>query len=275
METAYAKLKAEHRPNESIQDELHHIGNGGNSADALYTLTGQRDTSSVQASALSDPNKAYATLHHALDQKRPVLLETNAMHDMPHDGLVKGTWNANPAAKRSGHAYIVERVYKDPQGDVMLTVRNPWGNNNDPRQGVNSSSPTVEVKLKEIIANGHLDRIEVGPAPALHKDQAQEQAPQPASPANNQPQQEQRQDAAVPAVTGDPYMDRLLAAMDNPAAFGQALDDLAHSPHGEAFRTEGRAQYAEQENQQQLRQQQEEQAQQQQQQSHQGLGMSR
>jgi hypothetical protein len=265
METAYAKFRDEY-PNEFLQDKRNNIGDGGIASEAIFAVTGQLGgTHSILASELSDPDKAYEDLHGALDAKRPVLLATNAMppkqpdDKTPDDGLTRGIWDDDPA-KRMGHYYMVEKVDKSTQGDVMLTLRNPLGHN----EGVNSNNPTptIEVNLKDIIDNKHLDRIDIGPKPAPHQDQEQE--PQPASPANSQPQQEQQQDAAVPAVTGDPYMDRLLATMDDPAAFGQALDDLAHSPHGEAFRAEGRAQYAEQENQQ-LRQQQEEQAQPQQQ----------
>jgi putative chitinase len=50
--------------------------------------------------------------------------------------------------------------------------------------------------------------------------------------------------------TGDPHMDKLLASMNDPAAFKQAMNDLSNSPYGQAFHAEGRAQYAEMQNQQ-------------------------
>jgi putative chitinase len=52
------------------------------------------------------------------------------------------------------------------------------------------------------------------------------------------------------AKTGDPLMDKLLASMNDPAAFKQAMNDLSNSPYGQAFHAEGRAQYAEMQNQQ-------------------------
>jgi len=50
--------------------------------------------------------------------------------------------------------------------------------------------------------------------------------------------------------TGDPHMDKLLASMNDPVAFKQAMTDLSSSPYGQAFHAEGRAQHAEMQNQQ-------------------------
>lgn len=56
------------------------------------------------------------------------------------------------------------------------------------------------------------------------------------------------------AYTGDHHVDRLIAALDDPAAFKQAMTHLTNSPDGEAFRAQGRALHVETQNQQ-LRQQ--------------------
>jgi len=74
----------------------------------------------------------------------------------------------------SGHTYIVKNVSKDANGDVVLTLVNPWGHNNDSTQVEakdlkDPSSPVVQVKLKDIIANNHLEDIEIGTAPAVPK----------------------------------------------------------------------------------------------------------
>ncbi len=164
MESAYAKLNAEYG-NEPIRDELLHIGKGGHASKSIYALTGQPDVT-VPASALHDQHKTYSTLHHALGEGRSMLLSTNPMENKPSDGLVKGVWNVADPSKSSGHAYMVEKVYKDAQGEVMLTVRNPWERNSQPDQGVNSPNPTMEIKLKEVISNGHLQSIDIGPEPA-------------------------------------------------------------------------------------------------------------
>lgn len=245
METAYAKLQAEH-PKESIQDELAHIGKGGYPSNTIYALTGQHDTT-VPASALQDQNKAYTQLHQALQEGRPMLLSTDAMKDMPHDGLIKGEWDNDPA-KRSGHAYMVEKVTKDANGDVMLTVRNPWGRNNDKAQGVDSPDATTHVKLKEITGNGHLQSIDIGPAPTYpharthHSDKH-------AHHAHSHPQTQHEQ-SATQSLTGDHHVDRLIATMNDPVAFKQAMIDLTNSPQGEAFRAQGQQLHAAQQSQQ-------------------------
>jgi peptidoglycan hydrolase-like protein with peptidoglycan-binding domain len=49
---------------------------------------------------------------------------------------------------------------------------------------------------------------------------------------------------------GCPYVDRLMATVNDPAAFSQAIRDVATSPYGDAFRAEGRALNMEVQNQQ-------------------------
>ncbi len=238
MESAYAKFNAEH-PNDSITDELHHIGKGGYASDSIYALTGQHDTT-VRASALHDQHKAYSTLHQALSEGRSMLLNTNAMEIMPHDGLVKGVWDSTDPSKSSGHAYMVEKVYKDAQGEVMLTVRNPWGRNDVPTAGVNSPNPTTEIKLKEVISNGHLQSIDIGPEPAYQLER---------TPIRDY-EQPQSKASLAESLTGDHHIDSMIAALNDPVAFKQAMTNLTNSPEGEAFRAEGRAGHAEMQSQQ-------------------------
>lgn len=248
MESAYAKLNAEY-PNEPIADELHHIGKGGYPSNTIYALTGQHDTT-MPASALRDQDKAYTQLHQALQEGRPMLLSTNAMKDMPQDGLVKGEWNITDPTKSSGHAYMVEKVTKDALGEVILTVRNPWGRNNDPSQGVNSPEPTVNVKLKEIIDNGHLQGIDIGPEPAHQHEHTRRADTREHHPHFRDHEQPQPAPVRAESFTGDHHVDRMIAALNDPTAFKQAMTDLTNSPYGEVFRAEGRAQHAELQNQQ-------------------------
>lgn len=233
MESAYAKFNAEYA-NEPIKDELRHIGKGGYASNTIYALTGQHDTT-VQASALHDQHKAYSELHQALSDGRSMLLNTNPMKNMPHDGLVKGDWNVADPSKSSGHAYMVEKVYKDAQGEVMLTVRNPWGRNDVPTTGVNSLNPTTEIKLKEVISNGHLQSIDIGPEPAYQLER---------TPIRDYEQPRSKASLAE-TLTGDHHIDSMIAALNDPVAFKQAMINLTNSPEGEAFRAEGRAMHAE------------------------------
>ena len=156
------------RSTQIMRYELKDIGQGDFPMNALYALTGQRATT-IPASNLSDQNSAFNQLSQAQKEGRPMILNTNGMKDMPHDGLVKGDWNKDPA-KSSGHAYIVKSVSKDANGDVVLTLVNPWGNNHNSDQVEakdvpDPSSPVVQVKLKDITATGHLGDIEIGAAP--------------------------------------------------------------------------------------------------------------
>jgi hypothetical protein len=266
MEAAYAKLEAT-RPEEPIGDELNHIGRGGWPRDAIFALTGQHDTR-LPAAEMHDPDKTYARLHEALQEDRVMVLITNPMREMPHDGLVKGEWDNKDPARRSGHAYVVEAVYKDAQGEVMLKLRNPWGTNKAQKYGVNSDSPIVDVKLTTILDNGHLQGVDIGPAPAQVHEQTRQ--------IDKQPHQSALPDQS--AEIGDPWLDRIYAAAvkGDEAAIGQAMADLANSPYGQAFRAEGRAQYAEMQNQQLQRQWEEQQQQMQaQQQVRQGPVLSR
>jgi hypothetical protein len=265
MEAAYAKLEAT-RPGEPIADELDHIGRGGWPRDAIFALTGQRDTR-LPVSGMRNLDKTYARLQEALQEDRPMVLSTNPMREMPHDGLVKGEWDDKDPAKRSGHVYVVEAVYKNVQDEVVLKLRNPWGRNNDSSQGVFSDSPSVEVKLKTILDNGHLQGIDIGPASAHAHERTRQTDRQPHQPAS--------QDQA--AQIGDPWLDRIYAAAvkGDQAAIGQAMTDLANSPYGQVFRAEGRAQYAEMQNQQLQQQWTQQQQMQVQQQTRQGPVLSR
>jgi hypothetical protein len=172
MEAAYAKM-SEHAK-EDIQAGLHRIDGGGYPTNAMYALTGEHDQS-VSASKLDKMgmDAAYKELDGAIKDGRPMLLSTNPMKEMPTDGLVKGD-------NGHGHAYMLEGVAKDQDGNVMVTLRNPWGNNYYPNEGVNSHDPHVTVNLQDIIKNGHLESVDIGPAASktLEKTQQPDQPKQ-------------------------------------------------------------------------------------------------
>lgn len=241
LESAYAKLNAD-KPQETMQDELQHVGKGGHASNAIYALTGQHDET-VSAKILSNTDMAYDRLQQAVKEGRPMLFNTNPMQAMPNDGLVKGTWTEDPA-QRSGHAYMLVGVSKDKDGNVMLTLRNPWGNNMDPKEGVNSADPLVTVNLKQVVDNGHLQSIDIGPAAAPLPDQKKSQGLPPDL-------RGARETPASPEMSsGCPYVDRLMATVNDPQAFGQAIQAIGTSPYGDAFRVEGHAMNLELQNQQ-------------------------
>ena len=162
MEVAYGKLSAGSAKG-GTAGELGRLGNGGWPKDAIHALTGRPGTREVAAAELRNPNKAYALLETAIRENRAVLLSTNPMEKVPTDGLVKGEYRARNDPANSGHAYTVEAVGRNEDGDVVLTLRNPWGHNLAATQGVDSSDPIVHVSLKTILNNGHLENVTVGP----------------------------------------------------------------------------------------------------------------
>jgi hypothetical protein len=219
-EAAYAKMAE--LPKEDLDKGFNRIGAGGQPNDAMYALTGSRtDTMLPNDFSKLGMDGSYAKLETALQEGRPILLSTMPMKDIPTDGLVKGDSKNN-----SGHAYMLEGVSKTASGDVMVTVRNPWGHNNDKSQGVNSPDPTVTVNLKDIIKNGHLEDIQIGPKADAQK-------------------LDQKHTTATPDVkTGSPGLDKVLASMNDPVAFKQAMVDLQNSSTGQAFHAQGQAQVA-------------------------------
>jgi hypothetical protein len=163
----------------------------------------------------------------ALLEDRPVILTTRAVEGAPNDGLV--TSDAG-----GGHAYAIENISKDQSGNVTIRARNSWGHNMDPPHGVSSQSPTVDVDLKTILENRHLQQIDFGPKPIRRMDA--EEASQ---------NRDARDDPYASISTGDPYMDRLLKSLGNERTLSDSLSELATSPHGRDFRTEGNMQYEE------------------------------
>jgi hypothetical protein len=104
----------------------------------------------------------------------------------------------------------------------------------DPSHGVSLQSPTVDVDLKTILENRHLQQIDVDPKPIRRL--GAEQASQ---------DRDYRDDPHASANRGDAYMDRLLKSLGDERALGDSLSELAASSHGRDFRTEGTMQYEE------------------------------
>jgi hypothetical protein len=226
METAYAKMAM--TDGETLDKGFDKTGNGGWPQDALYGLTGERSTSvsdySLRHTTLE---RAHDRIERALKEDRPVILTTRAVEGSPNDGLVTSDGGG-------GHAYVIENVRTDQSGNVTIMARNPWGHNMDPSHGVSSQSPTVDVDLKTILENRHLQQIDVGPKPIRRL--GTEQASQ---------DRDHRDDPHASINTGDTYMDRLLKSLGDERALGDSLRELAASPHGRDFRTEGNMQYEE------------------------------
>jgi hypothetical protein len=231
MEVAYAKLSE--KKDETLTQGFDNISHGGYSKDVLYSLTGEK-AQTLSASSLSEMklDDAYKQIDADLKAGRPVLLSTNPMPENMNDNLVRGD-------RGGGHSYMVEGISKGQDGNVSLSLRNPWGHNVAPDMGVNIKDPTVSVDLNTILKNGHLQGIDVG-AKSLQLDKNQDQ--------NKETQKEQT--PALQYKTGDPAFDKLLGSLENQDSTTKALQELAQSPSGQAFHAQGQAQVAEFQNQQ-------------------------
>ena len=224
IETAYAKHAV--RPGEALKDGFDRIDNGGWPKDALFALSGapadQLSGSRLKHQRVSE---VYEDLKHDLDEHRPIVLSTNPVNLKEEDGLLSSDQGA-------GHAYMVEGIRKvDDQ--VKITLRNPWGHNMAPEHGVHSKDATVEVDLKTITENGHIQVFDRGARSPVGRDASKNEA---------EPREPLRDDAH----TGDRELDALLNSLGNPDATAVALHDLAASPGRQQFRATGQEQYAEQ-----------------------------
>ena len=236
MEVAYAKLNAA-SPRDATGTDLGGIAGGGWPRNAIHALTGQSDTREVWASQLRDQDKAYDLLKGSIRDGRAVLLATNPMKDTPNDGLVKGNYLGDGNPLNSGHAYTVERVSKDKDGNVSLTLRNPWGDNSFPKQGVNSLDPIVHVRLKTILDNGHLENVTIGPGLVQRRTASDAAHPGEAAKQNAAPGTSTVDDvprfASGQAVAGDSLRDRwsqVAARARQDTAVGAPVTDAAVQP---------------------------------------------
>ena len=219
VEMAYAKQHE--RPGEAAGDALHDIGQGGFPGPAMRRLTGSGDEAVTSDARLREmkPDRVYDMLRTALDQGRPVTVDTR-YHKPGADGLQQDGLVTGDAKTGGGHAYMLENVSRTGN-DIMLTLRNPWGNNNSPQQGVISQNPLVTVPLSKVLENQHLQQIDVGPA-----------------------RLERHAELGRPVRSDDATLDGVMQHMGDPERFRQALRDLATSPEGRAFAAEGGAQLA-------------------------------
>lgn len=214
VETAYAKHAV--RPGEVLKDGFDRIDNGGWPKDALFALSGA-PTDQLSGSRLKHQkvSEVYEDLKHDLDEHRPIVLSTNPVNLKEEDGLLSSD-------KGAGHAYMVEGIRKiDDQ--VKITLRNPWGHNMAPEHGIHSKDATVEVDLKTITENGHIQVFDRGARSPVGKEASRDDA-----------------------RTGDQELDALLNSLGDPDATAVALHDLAASPDGQQFRATGQEQYADQ-----------------------------
>jgi hypothetical protein len=74
--------------------------------------------------------------------------------------LMTPPWNVEDGLA-SRHAYQVEDVQKDVNGNVQVTLRNPWGNNNIGEDGVAPNDPRLTIRMGAMGAS----MFTIGPSP--------------------------------------------------------------------------------------------------------------
>ncbi len=192
-------------------------------SDAMRAISGQSATniSAAQASTLGE-DKLHDRISQALASDRPVTLTTNSVETVANaqDGLV------------DNHVYMVERAYKDKDGNLMLDLRNPWAQNND-SELPNSSSPVVSVRYDHLVNNGGLNQMTIGPAPVskqasldVHNSDTQL-----ASAATM---------TQAPIDVGDASLNRLIASV-NSGNIPTGLRNFANEPDLQSLRQQNQA----------------------------------
>jgi len=209
METAYARLRGGNAAGDL--SEGYRRMEGGYTEDAVFALTGDRGDNIYPSSGRIDPNALAQRIGDGLAQGRPVTLSTRGESGEAQDGV------------RDQHAYMVEGVTRNRDGDPILQLRNPMGHNRDTGEGRDTREPTTEVNLREMIERGGFGAINIGPGP------------------QQTPTREAPYDPNGPSKSGNRHVDNLLDTLGDPAAMRHAMAALAQSPEGQAFRAEGQA----------------------------------
>ncbi len=172
IESAYAKLH-DAKPSDGLGEGYQKI-DGGWAQEAMLTLTGSRGDHLSNADIASmGADAARQRLTQAMADGRPVTLSTDPERTSHLFGMIGK--DAPPDGLVDDHVYMVDRIYKDKDGTVQIELRNPWGNNSLPAnwgEGKGSPSPTITVKLDDIVEGGGLESINIGPAPAARATDA-------------------------------------------------------------------------------------------------------
>jgi Calpain family cysteine protease len=224
METAYAKMNDTNHK-DGLGQGYNKIDQGGWARDAMFALTGTKgvDLSRSDANNIGEA-KVFERINNAMTSGRAVTLSTDPESGKKQDGLI------------DNHVYMVTRVHKDKNGDMMVDLRNPHATNMSAGEGKDSTSPNVTVKFKDVLSSGGFEEFNVGPAmktqgknKSADKDETtggknQSDAVPQTSDATGQRNSLDKQPLAQ---TGDKHFDALVASIGNPALMRESLANLA------------------------------------------------
>lgn len=187
---------------------------------AMHAITGQNSRVIDHAEAESiGENRLYDQLSRALASGRPVTLSTAPQERAGiDDGLA------------DDHGYIVQRVSKDKDGNLMLELRNPWATNTDGERP-DSTSPVVTVRYDTLDRADSLKDFTIGPAPVVQRSSLD--ADSTGTRLASAP--------TMPGVvnTGDQSLNHLLRSMQS-GNLDSGMQTFARSPDAQEIRQQGR-----------------------------------
>ncbi|ADG99054.1 hypothetical protein Srot_2619 [Segniliparus rotundus DSM 44985] len=120
---------------------------GGDVDQGMASVTGE--TGSYVPAALS----SYDAIASAIAERRPVTMGTRPSTQTFQDRLV------------FNHQYTVLGIAKNANGEVTLTVRNPWGTNEGVPGVPKPSDASVAVDLRQALADKVIGSFDIGPLP--------------------------------------------------------------------------------------------------------------
>lgn len=163
MEAAYAKMHDDN-PSDGLAEGYKEI-DGGKAYDAMFAITGTEGENIEPTGLLSGSMNAELMekqISKALGEGRPVTLSTDPENRSVWEVLTGGEGKQDGLV--DNHVYVVERVYKDSNGEVKVELRNPWSTNNNVGEGKDTPNATITVNLKDLIDTEGLEYVNVGPA---------------------------------------------------------------------------------------------------------------
>ena len=163
METAYAKMHDDN-PSDGLAEGYKEI-DGGKAYDAMFAITGTEGENIEPTGLLSASMNAELMekqISKALGEGRPVTLSTDPENRSVWEVLTGGEGKQDGLV--DNHVYVVERVYKDSNGEVKVELRNPWSTNNNVGEGKDTPNATITVNLRDLIDTEGLEYVNVGPA---------------------------------------------------------------------------------------------------------------
>lgn len=162
METAYAKMHDDN-PADGLAQGYKEI-DGGWAHDAMFAVTGSEGENIRPVDMLGGEMGAelmQRQIAKALDEGKPVTLSTDPENRSLWEMITGGEGRQDGLV--DNHVYMVERVYKDSNGEVKVELRNPWATNNNVGEGHDTPDATITLDLKDLIETGGLESVNVGP----------------------------------------------------------------------------------------------------------------